>query len=409
MKTPTLVNLWPQGSVHFSPMQSDKVPTELAFEYDKFGPKVIWGFGIHPTMPRLQWFKLGLDEAGKVQLEMDTRSKNGDPRRQKIPHHSSSESLVRDYLTELRKYIFTVLEERVGKNGMNDLKITYFLTVPGIWSEKAIAQTLKCARAAGFESFHNSKIIMMSEPEASAIHTLSIVPSSSLKVGDTFVLCDAGGGTVDLITLTIIEKKPRLRMREAAPGSGGLCGSVFLNRRFEKLMRAKFPNFDGWDSGAMERAIQRFEQLKRKFAPPETDKVFSFPTLELDFDYLAQPQRATLSLSWSEMQGIFDPIIDDIIKLLNSQLESSQFPVDALVIVGGFGQNKYLQHRIKRWMPRNIQMIVPENGWTAVTLGALRKGKFGNNIVMDSRMARKSYGVIETVEFDPRFHDKRRR
>lgn len=41
-----------------------------------------------------------------------------------------------------------------------------------------------------------------------------------LKVGDAFVLCDAGGGTVDLISYEITKLYPTLELRELVPGTG---------------------------------------------------------------------------------------------------------------------------------------------------------------------------------------------
>lgn len=40
------------------------------------------------------------------------------------------------------------------------------------------------------------------------------------KPGDTFVLCDCGGGTVDLITYEVKETEPYLKLGEAVEGSG---------------------------------------------------------------------------------------------------------------------------------------------------------------------------------------------
>ena len=41
-----------------------------------------------------------------------------------------------------------------------------------------------------------------------------------LKIGDAFVLCDAGGGTVDLISYEITKLDPTLELRELVPGTG---------------------------------------------------------------------------------------------------------------------------------------------------------------------------------------------
>jgi len=90
-----------------------------------------------------------------------------------------------------------------------------------------------------------------------------------LKVGESFVLCDAGGGTVDLISYTITELHPILKIKEAAAGSGGLCGSTFLNRRFGEFLTKKLENESGWDEELLSEAMERFDSVvSRYFKPP---------------------------------------------------------------------------------------------------------------------------------------------
>ena len=40
------------------------------------------------------------------------------------------------------------------------------------------------------------------------------------QVGDAFVLCDAGGGTVDLISYEITSLDPKLELKELVPRKG---------------------------------------------------------------------------------------------------------------------------------------------------------------------------------------------
>lgn len=44
--------------------------------------------------------------------------------------------------------------------------------------------------------------------------------TDSEQVGDAFVICDAGGGTVDLISYEITQLTPRLNLKELVPGKG---------------------------------------------------------------------------------------------------------------------------------------------------------------------------------------------
>ncbi len=75
------------------------------------------------------------------------------------------------------------------------------------------------------------------------------------------MLCDAGGGTVDLISYTVTELRPILKIKEAAPGSGGLCGSTFLNRAFAEFLVQKLGDDPNWDEEILEEAMERFDSV----------------------------------------------------------------------------------------------------------------------------------------------------
>lgn len=57
-----------------------------------------------------------------------------------------------------------------------------------------------------------------------------------LKVGRKFVVCDAGGGTVDLISYEVAQVG-RLELKEVTEGTGGKCGSSMLNMRFRRHLK----------------------------------------------------------------------------------------------------------------------------------------------------------------------------
>ena len=80
---------------------------------------------------------------------------------------------------------------------------------------------------------------VVSEPEAAAMYALDALDPHNIKIGDTFVLCDAGGGTVDLISFTVLALKPKLKIVEASPGSGDVCGASFLDRIFQDFIQRK--------------------------------------------------------------------------------------------------------------------------------------------------------------------------
>jgi molecular chaperone DnaK (HSP70) len=103
---------------------------------------------------------------------------------------------VSDYLTEIYKHTMENLTRRYGDAFMAKTKVEFVLTVPAVWSDSAKNATLQAAERAGMGNRHDLKLI--SEPEAAAVYTLKAIQPNHLKIGDNFIVCDAGGGTVDL-------------------------------------------------------------------------------------------------------------------------------------------------------------------------------------------------------------------
>lgn len=118
---------------------------------------------------------------------------------------------------------------------------------------------------------------IISEPEAAAIYALHAMDPHSIKVGDTFVLCDAGGGTVDLISYTVSGLKPILQVQEAATGSGRICGSTFLNRIFQKFLEQKLGLNEEWDDEVVEDAMKRFELVTKKVFRGDLQEEYIIP------------------------------------------------------------------------------------------------------------------------------------
>jgi molecular chaperone DnaK (HSP70) len=142
-------------------------------------------------------------------------------------------TLVTDYLSALRKQVMRELERKFTAAALKSYRIDWVITTPAVWSMKAKDDTLRCAEKAGMGT--GRSITLVSEPEAAAAYAFSVIEPMTLKAGNNIVVCDAGGGTVDLITYRILDLAP-LEVEESAVSCGGKCGGVFVNRIFEKMI-----------------------------------------------------------------------------------------------------------------------------------------------------------------------------
>jgi hypothetical protein len=78
-------------------------------------------------------------------------------------------------------------------------------------------------------------------------------------VGKKFVVCDAGGGTVDLITYEIARLN-KLELKEMTEGTGGKCGSSILNQRFRRYLKRTHGE-EYWTDDRLVEALNEFETV----------------------------------------------------------------------------------------------------------------------------------------------------
>ena len=189
---------WPNSDGSVRGRTSDKVPTELAHD----GEHWKWGFEIGYGQPRHQWFKFGLDPAQEKDVSYLTIN-YPDPRALPPAYdlEVSPARLRTEYLICLREHTLRVLKSQLGQGVLDTTPLRFVITVPAIWNEAAKAQTLQCAVDASL----GSDIRIVSEPEAAVVHAFDAMDPHDFRRGDTFVLCDAGGGTVDLIFYSLLE------------------------------------------------------------------------------------------------------------------------------------------------------------------------------------------------------------
>ena len=107
----------------------------------------------------------------------------------------NAQRLTTDYLRALHRHAERMLLRSVTEAVLRRTQREYVITVPAVWKEKARDLTAKCAADAGMGP--ERKLHIVSEPEAAAMYAVSKfkeINQGVLKIGDTFVVCDAGGG-----------------------------------------------------------------------------------------------------------------------------------------------------------------------------------------------------------------------
>ncbi|KAI9862953.1 MAG: hypothetical protein M1813_004126 [Trichoglossum hirsutum] len=244
------------------------------------------------------------------------------------------------------------IEKIYGNAVVKDCRFDWIITVPAVWSDAAKKKTKAAALRAGMGN--TTSLQMTSEPEAAAVYALKALDPHHIKVGESVVICDAGGGTVDLITYKMKSVSYPFSVEESAIGGGSQCGSTFLNRRFEEFLNKKL-NGKSISENARAMAMSYFEkEAKRNFGAQDDDEdeddlEFEVPLPGVVDDASARIYAGFLEVSYAEMKEVFRPVMDEVVRLVNQQINgaSKNGSISAVILVGGFGESICLYRRLK--------------------------------------------------------------
>ncbi|OCK79114.1 actin-like ATPase domain-containing protein [Lepidopterella palustris CBS 459.81] len=413
-KEPLLITEWGSGP------SSEKVPTILRYNLsDSIGglAGVKWGYQVKHHERRQEWFKLDLDPmVYKAQDSVDLTQSYASELAELPDAKRTPQTLVTDYLTCLKKQAMKSLAGSYDSNALNRSIIEWVITTPAVWSQKAKLETLACAEKAGMGK--GSAITLVSEPEAAAAYCIKMMQPVTLQPGNNIVICDAGGGTVDLITYRITNLSP-LEVEESAIKNGGKCGGVFVNRIFQKMIEKRLGANSGLTDIGKHQLMNHFETyVKREFeetGDPGNEHYLPVPGARQNRD--ARVSGNNMLITEKDMKQVFDPVIQEVIKLVKNQISGiqggpTQRNVSAVLLVGGFGQSRYLKKKLQEAIGP-ITLLCPANGWSAIARGAVIQGiatrSSNPEWRVTSRKSDQHFGALVNRPFVEGKHDSTRK
>src|SRR2546423_146570 len=181
---------------------------------------------------------------------------------------------------------------------------------------------------------------------------------SFVPVWDDFLfLTYATCRTVELISYTVKGLRPVPLIEKAAPESGELCGSVFLNRIFAKYLKDRLENNANWSDDIMVKAMEHFEvNIKKRFRGRANETFFVPVSPIAESRRLGINSRGEFRLSGDDLRNIFEPVINETVRLVMDQIRATEKEVKAVFLVGGFGENVYLRERLRTEIGENIEV-----------------------------------------------------
>jgi hypothetical protein len=125
------------------------------------------------------------------------------------------------------------------------------LTVPASFDAAARELTREAALSAGLPA----NLVLLEEPQAAIYAWLTAMGDrwrKALKVGDTLLVCDVGGGTTDLTLVGVAEENGELMLRRIAVGDHLLVGGDNMDLALAHYVAGKFGDkgvkLDPWQS-----------------------------------------------------------------------------------------------------------------------------------------------------------------
>ncbi|KAL5343827.1 hypothetical protein BJX70DRAFT_971 [Aspergillus crustosus] len=427
-----LITAWPGTG-----REEGKAPTELLYDEGK----TFWGYGIPGGADTVRGFKLLLLKDEDLTQDVKASEFFLRARRMLRDTGKTAVGLIADYLTPLWRHTLETINKALGDFVVDGLQFHVVITVPAIWKPYARQAMEDAAKRAGIlkkRKAGETTLSFVPEPEAAALSTLC-ERGRRIKKGDVFVICDAGGGTVDLISYEIKDTNP-IAMREAVEGRGGLCGGLLIDEAFEAICKRRLGR--RWDNlskkGINEVMRGEWEQyIKPQFKPGSThgDWVVGIPAEAFgrsDLDDLSkQPyiKQGRIHFQDSDIEQAFTGSFAGIDELVEKQIKKAKdasLKVKGIILVGGLGTSPYLyEHLRERYSKKKIS-ILQSSGIkprTAICRGAIYKGFLNlsesssnsqpgydyKSISVVSTISRISIGTKFWVDFDPSKHSTKDR
>lgn len=277
------------------------------------------------------------------------------------------------------------------------------------------------------------------EPESAGLYCQNTRELCYNKPRRHFTVLDIGGGTLDITSYSIDDKRHICGV-DKPDGDG--CGGTQVNEAFAKFLATmvgdrdftnyiseKDPQLQQQHKADLNKLIYRnFEMQKIHFGdtkgdgdgvPAEVDIPGSFlkfygqknleRTIELHYRRVADLDMGKLTLEPQQMKQFFQPSIDCICQKALLVLERVRKEVETLEIiylVGGFGGCNLIMKVVEDCLQSkylNIKVLVPNDHLMAVACGAVIFRR--NPEVIWARKAEATYGDIVCARFDSEKHD----
>ncbi|KAH7127552.1 hypothetical protein EDB81DRAFT_951146 [Dactylonectria macrodidyma] len=338
-----------------------------------------WGYEITPGMMPMKWFKLLLLNNEDIRKEIGSAPQLQQARDllAQCTNGLTAVQIVGFYLKKVWDHAYVTLNSMMD---IENLPLRVAITIPAIWPAYAHSAMKEAAKIAGItkpRDIGETTLILVQEPEAAALASLFQHSSFPvIKRNESFVVCDAGGGTVDVISYTVRSERP-FKLEECVPGAGNLAGAFQIDQAFDAHLRGKAKlKINSLSANDYNQFIQKEWELgaKRTFNGASEPKYFHLHPPSKAYGTMARLRnKETLPINKEEMKGFFNQSLTGIRSLVSAQDKKVQTatgrPPKKILLVGGLGSSEYVYDVLNEAFDNRV--LRPSDGWSAVARGAV--------------------------------------
>lgn len=329
--------------------------------------------------------------------------------------------VISDYLEYLHELIILVMVVTLGGDEeMIENTTRYCLTVPAIWSNEAKTLMREAVIRAGIikKDDHPDRLLLIGESEAAALYAEKVRYGIQIKSNETLMICDAGGGTIDIVTYKKVVEEDESSYKEITVPCGNTCGSTQLDYNFRNYVwRMINKEVGSLSEEAKEKLLGLYEEIfineiKHSFIKDITVDGPGEPIL-LEVPYQLpdmviikngfEMRKRELAISFEAIEDeVFKPVVHEILELISfqlTQLKRDGVKLDYLILVGGFGQSSYLAQKLETRFKKEVGKITaPLEGQLAVSRGAVYFGSDPYSITHRSMKITYGFGISAPFE-----------
>jgi molecular chaperone DnaK (HSP70) len=171
---------------------------------------------------------------------------------------------VADFLRAFTKEGIDRMTKTVGE--VDPRRLGFVITLPPAWSHEAkntMKEAVKRAKLGSQDDQQN--LMFITETEAAAIYCEKYFGEQfRMEKHQRFMICDAGGGTVDLATyeVTLHEKLgDELVLKELSSSDCESAGSSYLDEKFRKYLIKKLKEINvDYDNSGIDEVVSEFSK-----------------------------------------------------------------------------------------------------------------------------------------------------